>query len=121
MVNQRAHGQSRGSCNLHLRAERVSRPGSPSSVLRMVLATTSSSRVPSHSAGDPAQQVMGQGGGQQATGMSAACITVARLVAITWPLVAARLKRSLPVEAILRTDLAAVSVVPVGGPRCRPV
>jgi hypothetical protein len=50
MVNQRAHGQSRGRCNLHLRAERVSRPGSPSSVLRMVLATTSSSRVPSLSA-----------------------------------------------------------------------
>jgi hypothetical protein len=120
MVNQRAHGQSRGSCNLHRRAERAA-ARSPSSVLRMVLATTSSSRVPSHSAGDPAQQVMGQGGGQQATGMSAACITVARLVAITWPLVAARLKRSLPVEAILRTDLAAVSVVPVGGPRCRPV
>jgi hypothetical protein len=53
--------------------------------------------------------------------MSAACITVAKLVAITWPLVATRLKRKLPVEGLLSTDLAAVSVVPVGGPRCRPV
>jgi len=57
----------------------------------------------------------------EATGMSAARITVAKLVAITRPLVATRLKWNLPVEALLSTDLAAVSVVPVGGPRCRPV
>ena len=43
--------------------------------------------------------------------MSAACITVAKLVATTWPLVATRLKRNLPVEDLLSTDLAAVSVV----------
>ena len=43
--------------------------------------------------------------------MSAACITVAKLVAITWTLVATRLKRKLPVKALLSTDLAAVSVV----------
>jgi hypothetical protein len=57
----------------------------------------------------------------EATGLSAACSTVARLVAITWPLVATRLTRQLPVEGRLSTDLAAVSVVPVGGPRCNPV
>ena len=56
----------------------------------------------------------------EATGMSAAYSTVARLVAITWPLVATRLNRNLLVKARL-TDLAAVSVVPVGGLRCRPV
>jgi len=53
--------------------------------------------------------------------MSAACITVAKLVAITRPLVATKLKRNLPIEALLSTDLATVSVVPVGGPRCQPV
>jgi hypothetical protein len=57
----------------------------------------------------------------EATGMSAACITVAKLVAITWPLVATGLKRKLPVEGLLRTDLAAVPVVAGGGLRCRPV
>jgi hypothetical protein len=31
------------------------------------------------------------------------------------------LTRQLPVEGRLSTDLAAVSVVPVGGPRCNPV
>jgi hypothetical protein len=30
----------------------------------------------------------------EATGLSVACITVAKLEAITWPLVATRLKRS---------------------------
>jgi hypothetical protein len=69
MANQCAHGQSRGRCTLHLRAERVIRPGSPSSVLGMVLATTSSSRVPVPQRGDPAQQVVGQGGGQQPGGV----------------------------------------------------
>jgi arginase family enzyme len=48
----------------------------------------------------------------EATGMSAACSTVARLVAITWPLVATRLQRKLPVEGLVSTDLAAVSVRP---------
>jgi hypothetical protein len=57
----------------------------------------------------------------EATRISAACSTVAKLVAITRPLVATRLKRNLPVEALLSTDSVAVSVVPVGGPRCRPV
>jgi hypothetical protein len=42
-------------------------------------------------------------------------------VAITWPLVATRWTRKLPVEGRLRTDLAAVSVVPGGGLWCWPV
>jgi hypothetical protein len=44
--------------------------------------------------------------------MSAACRTVAKLAAIIWPLAATRVQRNLPVEGRLRTDLAAVSVVP---------
>ena len=44
--------------------------------------------------------------------MSAARITVAKLVAITWPVVATKLQRKLPVEGRLGTDLAAVLVVP---------
>ena len=46
----------------------------------------------------------------EATGMSAACITVAKLVAITWPLVATRWKRNLPVKGLVSTDW----------PPCRP-
>ena len=47
----------------------------------------------------------------EATGMRAACIAVAKLVATTLPLVATRLTRKLPVEGLLSTDLAAVTVV----------
>jgi hypothetical protein len=65
MVNEWAHGQPAGRCNLHCRPERVSRPGSMSSVRRSVLATSCSRWLPRPSLAGPAQQVVGQGGGQQ--------------------------------------------------------
>ena len=65
MVNEWAHRQPAGRCSVHCRAEWVSRPGSASKVRRRVLATVCWSPTPKAEGGDPADEVVGQGGGQQ--------------------------------------------------------
>jgi hypothetical protein len=60
--NHAAHDQPAGRCRISRRAERVMRPGRASRVRRRVLATTSSPTHAQPDGGDPAQQVVRQGG-----------------------------------------------------------